>query len=74
MRKENEIYCNMCGKRFQYKDEIVREGILSVEKIWGYFSEKDGEIHDFDMCEECYDHFTAQFKIPVEIKKQKEFV
>ena len=61
-------------KRISPGNEIVKEGILSVEKCWGYFSEKDGEIHELDLCEECYNKLIKQFKIPVTVKKQKEFV
>ena len=39
---------------------------LSVEKRWGYFSEKDNEVHAFDICESCYDEWTSTFLIPVE--------
>lgn len=74
MRQAKKIYCNMCGKEFHLDNEIVKEGILSVEKCWGYFSEKDGEIHELDLCEACYDKLIKQFKIPVTVKKQKEFV
>ena len=39
--------------------------MLTVEKRWGYFSHKDGELHRFDICEECYDTQIASFQIPV---------
>ena len=54
--------CNMCGK------EIVDADVLSVDKRWGYFSEKDNEVHHFDLCEQCYDKLTAEFLIPVEME------
>ena len=52
MRKENKIYCNSCGKRIV--DTIGREmeEYIHIEKIWGYPSEKDGECHSFDLCEQ----------------------
>lgn len=43
--------------------------VLCVEHTWGYFSEKDGENHRFDLCEECYDRLLKGFLIPAEIEK-----
>lgn len=66
-RRETEtIFCNGCGKEIKIKDGVIREGLLSVEKRWGYFSDKDNEVHRFDLCEECYDRMVSQFVIPVE--------
>ena len=48
----------------------MEEG-LHVEKSWGYFSGKDGEIHSFDLCESCYDLLVQDFQIPPEKKEQK---
>lgn len=56
--------CNRCGK------EMVAEDVLSVEKRWGYFSNKDNEVHHFNLCEECYDEIIATFQIPVEIENR----
>ena len=66
-RRETEtIFCNGRRKEIKIKDGIIREGLLSVEKRWGYFSDKDNEVHRFDLCEECYDRMVSQFVIPVE--------
>ena len=66
-RRETEtIFCNGCGKEIKIKNGVIREGLLSVEKKWGYFSDKDNEVHRFDLCEECYDRMVSQFVIPVE--------
>lgn len=66
-RRETEtIFCNGCGKEIKIKDGVIREGLISVEKRWGYFSDKDNEVHRFDLCEECYDRMVSQFVIPVE--------
>ena len=58
----DKIICNKCGK------EIVEADVLSVEKRWGYFSEKDNEVHSFDLCEKCYDELISTFQIPIEIE------
>ena len=68
------LFCNMCGKEINMEKNLPQEGVLAVEKNWGYFSEKDGEIHSFDLCERCYDRLILEFKIPVTVKKQREFV
>lgn len=51
---------NCCGKR-----KACRR-YASGRKRWGYPSEKDNEDHSFDLCEQCYDEFTATFLIPIE--------
>ena len=58
----DKIICNKCGK------EMIEADVLSVEKRWGYFSEKDNEVHRFDLCEQCYDEWIASFQIPVDIE------
>lgn len=60
-----KMYCNKCGKEIQIENEIVKEGVFSSTTTWGYFSEKDGDKHEFDICEKCYDEFLESFKIPV---------
>lgn len=69
-----EIRCNKCGKEIAVKDGMIREGVLGVETLWGYFSEKDGEHHSFDLCEECYDELVKNFQIPVKIEIENELL
>ena len=68
------VICNCCGKKLAVREGIVREGVLRVDHAWDYFSEKDGEVHHFDICEECYDQFVKSFRIPVEIRENTELV
>ena len=70
MRRENEIYCNKCGKKNVLNGDISQMEVLHIEKTWGYFSGKDGENHEFDLCETCYDEFIKRFSIPVEIREE----
>ena len=79
MRKYNKstgeletAVCNYCGKKMLVEQGIVKEGICSVDVDWGYFSGKDTMSHHFDLCEECYDRFTAEFKVPVEEEEATE--
>lgn len=62
------IFCNKCGKEISSKNNILEADVLSVDKRWGYFSNKDNEVHKFDLCEECYDEFVGTFQIPIEIE------
>lgn len=80
MRKYNakneirEIRCNRCGRALKIENGIVKEGVFSSEHLWNYFSEKDGEIHTFDLCESCYDELTKNFKIRPEIQETTELI
>lgn len=69
-----EVTCNCCGKNINVQNGIVMEGVFSVQTAWGYFSEKDGEIHKFDICEACYEKWIAQFKIPIDIVSKNEML
>ena len=34
----------------------------------------DGEVHHFDLCEDCYDEMTAEFRIPVDVEDEIELL
>ena len=68
------VICNGCGKKLVVGQGVLREGALEVCHAWDYFSEKDGEIHRFDLCEECYDRLVSELRIPPEVEEQVEFV
>lgn len=68
------VCCNQCGKKLAVKDGILREGAVCLDYAWTYFSEKDGEVHHLDLCEECYDRLVAEFLIPVDVEEQTEFL
>ena len=84
MRKYNKntneleaAVCNCCGKSMKIQNGMLLEGICSVDTAhfdvaWDYFSEKDGEVHHFDLCEECYDRITLSFAVPPEISEDTE--
>lgn len=74
MRKNDEIYCNKCKKQIKSSQGMEQEGVLRVEKTWGYFSGKDGEKHTFDLCEDCYDEIVKSFAIPVETEELTELL
>ena len=68
------VICNCCGKKLAVKDGTVREGVLRVDHTWDYFSEKDGEIHVFDLFEECYDQVLGTFCVAAEVEETREFL
>ncbi len=80
MRKYGEsgillsVVCNRCGKKLAVKDGILREGAAHFDVAWDYFSEKDGEVHHFDLCEECYDGMTREFLIEVDREERTELL
>ena len=68
------VICNCCGKKLIVENGIVREGVIMVDHAWDFFSEKDGDIHHWDMCEACYDLMTSQFRLRVDAEEQVEFI
>lgn len=74
MKREQDVFCNMCSKKIRKKQDIPMEEFVSVKKTWGYFSEKDGMTQEFDLCEKCYDEFVCRFQIPVEQTEEKEIL
>lgn len=68
------VICNGCGKKMIVEKGILREGAFPVHHAWDFFSEKDGETHRWDLCEECYDNLISQFLIEPEVEEQVEFI
>lgn len=73
-KKLQYVKCNMCEKELEIHKGILAEGALLIDYEWNYFSNKDGEIHSFDLCEECYDNLIKNLKIPVDIEKRTELM
>lgn len=68
IKEVGRIFCNQCGKEIPVVNGQAQAGVFSAEYSWGYFSEKDGEKHSFELCEDCYDAMVKKFCIPVEIE------
>lgn len=64
--------CNACGRTIVFDNGIMKEDVLKAVKEWGYFSNKDLEIHRFNLCEQCYDRIVSGFAIPVSVENVKE--
>lgn len=67
-KEVTKIICNQCGKEIPVVNGQAQEGVFSADFTWGYFSEKDGERHSFELCEECYDAMLKGFQIPAEVE------
>ena len=63
--KIEKIICNKCGKEILVRQGVPQEDVLEVEKRWGYFSRKDNQVDQFDLCEDCYDAFVRSFRIKI---------
>ena len=48
------------------------EGCFQGDVRFGYFSNKDGTRHSFDLCEECYDKMIREFSVPVDEEEMSE--
>ena len=72
MNSRQVIRCNKCGTLICDERKLNNKDYLSVNKIWGYFSQKDCEINQFNICEDCYDKLIKEFVIPVEIEEKTE--
>ena len=68
------VICNCCGKKIIVSKGVAREGVMHISHAWDFFSEKDGEVHHFDLCETCYDAMISEFRIPVEREEQLEYL
>ncbi|MFI3213887.1 MAG: hypothetical protein R3Y24_11135 [Eubacteriales bacterium] len=69
-----EAKCNQCGKSLLVEQGILKEGCFDIRFQFGYFGNRDGEIHSFDLCETCYNQMIAHFQIPVTIEEAVEFM
>ena len=75
--KENKltaVICNCCNKNLLVENGILKEECIHVSHDFGFFGERDGETHQFDLCEECYTKIIARFQTPVESKERSELL
>ena len=69
-----EVFCNQCGRKLLVEEGILKEGCFSIDYRFDYFSNKDGYIYSFDLCEECFDKIISGFQNPAQIMEIKEFL
>ena len=63
-QKLQRVVCNGCGKDMEVENGILMEGSFHSDWMFGYFSKRDREKHDFDLCEDCYERITREFAVP----------
>lgn len=68
----DNVLCNACGRELKVEKGILKEDALIVKKDWGYFSKRDLEVHEFILCESCYEKITGSFLLPVKITPKTE--
>ena len=49
-------------------------GAIDALKAAGYFSNKDTQIHEFKICERCYDRIVKQFEISPKVTEKSEIL
>ncbi|MBE5871882.1 MAG: hypothetical protein E7294_11565 [Lachnospiraceae bacterium] len=69
-----QVVCNRCGRSLLVEDGMLKEDSFEGKKIFGYFSNKDGIVQQFDLCESCYEKIIAGFRIPAEESEQLELL
>lgn len=69
-----ELRCNGCGRKLRVEHGITKEGCVHLEVPFGFFTQKDGQVHELDLCEACYDKITAGFAIPATITERTELL
>lgn len=67
-----ELLCNCCGRSIKKDNNIIKEDVFTGIKEWGYFSDRDMEVHRFIICERCYEEMIRSFKVPVDIINKTE--
>lgn len=69
-------YCNCCGKEIRMKQDtgIALEDFVAIDKIWGYFSEKDGIRQKMNICEACFDGWVQSFAIAPQEGQEQELL
>lgn len=69
--EKQKVFCNQCGKELKKINGILHEDGLFVRKDWGFFSDKDLQIHKFNLCESCYDDMIEKFVIPITVEDKE---
>lgn len=59
----SRIFCNCCGKEIDRSGKHAYRDYVSIHKDWGYDSPFDGEVHDIDLCADCYEAWIRNFRI-----------
>ena len=58
----DEILCDCCGKSCTITEPVIEHEYASIEAIWGYFSNQDGNQYNLDICEDCFNEVLELIK------------
>lgn len=53
----DDIFCDICGVSCMSDCSMgdpMRAELATLEAVWGYCSEKDGDSYKCEMCEKCF--------------------
>ena len=62
------IFCNCCGQEIQTTKQHPYPEYVSIRKKWGYDSPYDGEVHEIDLCQDCYAKWIRTFKFAPQVE------
>lgn len=69
----DHIICNCCGQKIRITGQQPYPEYVSIRKEWGYNSPYDGEVHEIDLCQDCYQKWIRTFRFsPCEEEEQVE--
>lgn len=66
----DQIICNCCGKKLSPTGQHPYLDYLHIQKEWGYDSPYDGEMHEMDICPDCYAAWIQTFKVPLQTEAE----
>jgi len=73
-QKLQSVICNCCEKKLLVENGLLKDALFEGKQSFGYFSERDGVTHRFDLCEGCYNKWIKKFRIPVEETENIEMI
>jgi hypothetical protein len=66
---EVRIVCNKCGREMNLDtteyEEFMTDFIHKFKVGYGFGSDRDGTLCQFDLCEDCLEWLYSTFKVPV---------
>lgn len=65
----DKVICNCCGEEIKKDKYGIMEDYITIKKTWSYNSSFDGQDHEFDVCNRCYEKWMKSFQINVDKEK-----
>ena len=66
IKMTEEVKCNQCGEslwKASFSDHPPIPEYLTITYTWGVHSKWKGQIHEFHICQDCYDKMINHFTI-----------